>query len=189
MRQAETSQWLLPLITGGSWSSAPAVCGVGFCVGGGCLISFFPGSSEADLSCWRRRRMGWGGLLEVAVLPLSCVNFQDQLIIRDPNNQMWDSLRSRLSFDLFPECLRDSQTWLRQKSDRPSSNTRQGDRQTKKKKKMLINAFTPDRMTQVFLSKQNRSLSHADGCRLWTKTCKFNRPCPARLIDSATEPT
>lgn len=38
------------------------------------------------------------------------------------------------SYELFPECLRDSQTWLRQKKKR-KRNTRQGDRQKNKEEK------------------------------------------------------
>lgn len=85
IRQAEAaSLWLLPLITGGPRSSASAVCGVGS-AWAGCLTRFFFLPREQV----KQRALAGG-----AAAALSCVNFQRQRITRQPNKQMWDSLRS-----------------------------------------------------------------------------------------------
>lgn len=108
-----SSQWLLPLIRGGSRSSASTICGVGFAWAGVPHKLFFQGASKVALSRWRR-----GCCPQPRKLPAST---------NHPTSKQADV---GFAQELFPpECVRDLQTWLKQ-----TRNTRQGDRQKTRKK-------------------------------------------------------
>lgn len=131
----------------------------------------FPGSSEADFS------LKEGGVQSPA---LSCVNFQNQLHVQHPNNQMWDShskpyflLTHTHSHTHFPWPLKGPPRIWSKTYELPCSNTyekrdriRQLDRH--KSSEVLIDTFAPGTgatWSCCLWVRLHRSLKYVDECQ------------------------
>ena len=115
-----------------------SICAVG---GGGWHISLSQGAVKQIFFSLEE------GTLSPA---LSCVNFQNQLIVQHPNNQMWDSRSKSLISHHTADDLYEGPPWkrIRKRWELPSSNTpemRDGNRQPDRQKstELLTNSFTP----------------------------------------------
>lgn len=131
-KPGRSSQWLRPLITGGSPSSGSVVSAVGFAWAGVphtlFFSFFFPREPVKQRSPSLPLAGAAGRCPQLRKLPVST---------NQPHIQTSRcGIRSgAVSSELFPEGLRDSQTWLRQKKKKRKRNTRQGDRQKNKEEK------------------------------------------------------